>query len=171
MTTIALNEYCIAADTQCSGGHTSNFHKLHIIYGNTKVIPMRFIVGFAGNISYGYKFLDWIKEGFPDHKKPIFEDNFKSIVISQEYKENHEIDFDTTKIDLWETDLVPFELMDKIYSIGSGCYAGKAAMLCGCDPVRAVYISSLIDVDTGGKIEYFRFRGPNADRDIQNYHR
>jgi hypothetical protein len=104
------------------------------------------VVGFAGNVEASRLFLDWLRIG---GNKPSLSDtdrkSFHALVMHPD-----------GRVDEWETDRVGVPIEDRFYAIGSGRQAAMAAMCMGADPVRAIEVAKLCDINTGGNVMHMR---------------
>jgi ATP-dependent protease HslVU (ClpYQ) peptidase subunit len=134
MTTIAVSQEMVAADTLMTDGSTiaSTIKKIQRVPDG--------IAGYAGSVTDGYKFMQWLN-GYFDDEKPELED-FEGILLTNK-----------GNIISFESDLTPIQHNDKFYALGSGKQAALAAMHLGEDPKGAVKIAMKVDVFTGGKVK------------------
>jgi len=93
------------------------------------------IVGFAGSLTEGVKFVAWYATREGD--KPTLNDS-EALVLRRD-----------GKIEYWDEAMHPAILRNKFSAIGSGAAAALAAMHCGKTPDEAVRIACKVDACTG----------------------
>ena len=133
MTTIAWDGKTLAADTLCAG----SFRMQNVV----KIFKVKKdLVGFSGDMQEGYSFLEWYKAGCKPDEKPTITGSFSGIVVrgSRCY---------------WvESNLIPAEVHDGRYALGTGSDFAMAAMYCGKTAKEAVEIAIYFDVHSGGEV-------------------
>lgn len=138
MTTITVKGKVMAADTQMDDeGVISNIRKIFKVRGD--------LIGFAGSVSEGLKFVEWYINNDLDDITDLEEislDETGAIVLTK-----------SGKILTFETHL-PIEILDDHFAIGSGAQAAMAAMDCGHDPITAIKIASKRDAYTSSNVIY-----------------
>ena len=141
MTTIAVRDGVMAADTmgQVSGNLCKSKKLFRLLDGG--------VVGFSGTWTDGKLFVDWYDLGCNRDDPP----NWR-------VQDSQKVDFNAlvltpSGIYLWSYDLVPDEMLDGFWAIGSGAAAALAAMHCGRNSQEAVFISMYVDAYTGGDVE------------------
>lgn len=135
MTTIAVKDGVIASDSLVRHDVTYKGRKLF----RTK----RGIIGIAGALGEGEKFVEW----YNDRRKrvPAFEssDEFSALVLTP-----------SGKVELWDASVRGEEIMTGCLAIGSGAAYAMGAMMAGASAPEAVKIACELDPDTEGPIMY-----------------
>lgn len=135
MTTIAVNRYCMAADTQVDDeGIISHTIKLFRSYHDEGYD----IIGFAGTLCEGLQFVEWYGEKSPDEDCGLSDDTSAVVLTSH------------GEIFTYES-IYPMIITDPHYAIGSGAAIALAAMDCGHTPEEAIKIASKRDAYTGSE--------------------
>lgn len=134
MTTIAFDGKILASDSRAIGNYIKDDYK-KIFKINNKCY------GITGNYSSSLLFIEWIKNG---GDKPKLDENngvFEIELMSQKafYYGEYLIK-------------VPQSIP---CALGSGSVAAMAAMLSGKNACEAIEIAKLLDIYTGGKIQYY----------------
>ena len=128
MTTIAVNRTTMAADTQMDeDGLISYGRKIYTVNGD--------LIGFAGGVTEGLKFVEW----YVDQEEEIDLDDTIAIVLTKH-----------GEIFTYESHL-KMEVFGKHHAVGSGAQAALAAMDCGHSPESAIKIASKRDAYTGSE--------------------
>ena len=106
------------------------------------------LVGFSGHLTHGLKFIEWLKHGTmfkPHYDKE--EHTFEALVMSN------------NGIQYYDNELIPADVLEDVYAVGSGaCYA-LAAMDAGVSPKKAVEIAAGRDDGTGLPIVVLKLKG------------
>ncbi|MCW8988357.1 MAG: hypothetical protein OQK75_11890 [Gammaproteobacteria bacterium] len=133
MTTVAVKGKMMASDTQMDDdGLISNIKKIYNVGGN--------LIGFAGDVDEGLKFVAWYAQQDEDEEIELHETS--AIVLTKEGKI------------LTYASHIPIEIIDKCYAIGSGASMALVAMDHGHNPIEAIKIASMRDAYTGSNVDY-----------------
>ena len=124
----------IASDSQVSHGNKKfTAKKLFELAGEA--------VGMAGNMDSCAKFIGWYSAGCDSESVPEFDKDddlyFEALVLDK-----------SGRLMLWDTAMLPQEVLDDFYAIGSGSQAALGAMRAGATVERAIAIASEIDLYT-----------------------
>ena len=134
MTTIAANTEMMAADTQMDDdGLIYHIKKIYRVNDD--------LVGFAGEVAEGLRFVNW----YFRHEPGDFDDEFSmnetvALVLTKD-----------KKLLMFESH-VPMEVLEGHTAIGSGSGMALVAMDCGHSPSTAIMIASRRDSATGSKV-------------------
>lgn len=133
MTTITCNRKMMAADTQMdSNGTISQGRKIFEVNGD--------LIGFAGLVSEGLKFVQWYAT--QDEEDEISLEDTIAVVLTSK-----------GLILAYETN-IPMEVLGDHYAIGSGEQGALVAMDQGHNPIEAIKIVSRRDAYTGSEVFY-----------------
>ena len=148
MTTIAYSAGTMAADTQVSaGGRKLRTHKV-------KRLKCGGLIGSSGKLADILKVQRWAEAGFPEAKKPEFEEGeFECLIVTGAG--------DVFLLD-GDMELMPFT--DECIAVGSGGPYAVAAMACGKSPEEAVALAARFDENTSEPVEVFRVEPQEAPR-------
>jgi hypothetical protein len=134
MTTIAVNREMMVSDSKVS------VESKGITYPATKIVRAGDrIVGASGNGGDCTRFLEWAKKDFKGqppkwHEADGSDDSVLAIVLDE-----HGIYIYSPG------DPEPEKVNADFFAVGSGGKAARAAMLLGCDPIKAVEIACTVD--------------------------
>ena len=133
MTTIAANLKEMAADTRLTWDDESTSPGIKIERVHSEII------GIAGDVAAGNRYLDWYRAGSKGRKPKVTKD-FKALRLNKEglYLVDHDL--------VWVKVDAPF------YAIGSGAQLAIGALEMGATPKQAVEIAAKHDNYTGGQI-------------------
>lgn len=128
MTTVATDGKTIASDSLQQGVHIDQVvcKKIHRVKGA--------VVGLAGDVQDGKKFLSWLRGG----DKADLSNNFEALVVDGGVAYHY-------------TDHIPVNA-GLPAAIGSGAGYAMAAMLAGCSPREAVKIAIKLDIGSRGPV-------------------
>lgn len=128
MTTIAANKHMMAADSLCDdGGLASKGVKLFEVDGD--------ILGIAGTLGQGMKFVNWYKNKEGEH--PDLDETTVLIL----HKDG--------SLETWDGSGVGIPVLEKFYAIGSGSQFAIMAMHLGKTPEEAVKLTCKFDTGSG----------------------
>lgn len=128
MTTIACNNKTMAGDSAVDDDGCKSLV--------TKIYKVdKHIIGFAGSLTEGLKFVHWYKDKRKD--KPSLTDT-EALVLR-----------DDGKIEYWDEAMFYMILDVPFIAIGSGKSCAQGAMYAGATPEEAVNISCEVDQATG----------------------
>lgn len=131
MTTIAVKDNVMAADSRVVGDYAGTGIKLHRKKGA--------IVGFAGNAEQAMVFVDWYFDRKSRQPKVENEDEWEALVLTSK------------GIEYWGPSLRPIP-QHEYAAIGSGSQHAITAMDCGKDAIQAVQMAARRDPWTGGRV-------------------
>lgn len=134
MTTVAVKDNVIAADTRASGDTTFKVSKLFV----TK----KGVIGVAGAFGEALKFVEWYKD--QRRKKPEFGDDseFNALVLRPH-----------GRVELWDGALHPI-VVEQPFAIGSGAQYALGAMIAGVSAFRAVEAACALDPHSAAPVEF-----------------
>ncbi len=145
MTTIAVDvlNKKIASDSKVTwGGPAYSTLKIFRSANGT-------ICAFAGNLSAGKKFAEWVEQGCNRKKPPQFTDSesFSGVTINAD------------KVETWDEDMIPSEIVDDpFFVMGSGGAFALAALHCGKTLEEAVELAIKLDMEgSGGKVRSMEY--------------
>lgn len=144
MTTIAYRRGVVAADSMASSGDTKS--------KTTKLFLLpKLIVGCCGHLGFGLIFVDWLRAGAREAKRPswkgtIADVSFSAIVLSR------------NGCVVWDEYLRPMPLEDEFTAIGSGADVALGAMHMGATAYQAVEAAIRFNAFTGGKVVSYGLR-------------
>lgn len=134
MTTIAANREMMVADSKVTVEHKG------MTYPATKIVRAgNRIAGASGHGGDCTRFLEWAKKDFKGqppkwHEPQGSEDSVLGLVL------------DADGIYIYSPgDPEPEKVNADFFAVGSGGKAARAAMMLGCDPVKAVEIACTVD--------------------------
>jgi ATP-dependent protease HslVU (ClpYQ) peptidase subunit len=142
MTTIvaSMRHRVMVADSLVSGGGPS-FISSKIFSVNGK------LVGFSGHVTHALKFIEWLKHGTPMNLAYDRDENtFDALVMDGGF------------LFYYDNELVPIQVNDDIYAIGSGAAYAIGAIDAGASPKRAVEIAIERDEQSKGPVILVRHR-------------
>lgn len=150
MTTVATNLREMAADQ-------------HVVYGDNprfrtrKIFRIRdSIYGYCGEVEPALIFLEWRRH--PRAQRPIFD-------LSTLEKDDFEVlELSSKGLFLWGKHLIPIEVRDNYYSIGTGAALAIWHMEQGIEPRRAVELALKIDRNSGGPVDSLRLGKSNGTK-------
>jgi hypothetical protein len=103
------------------------------------------VVGYAGCLDSGVKFLGWVKRGMGSRGKPNdLHDEFIGLVLDED------------GIYEYRYQLVPIRVEEDCWAIGSGAQAALGAMFMGATPEEAAEVACAIDPYCSGPINVER---------------
>jgi hypothetical protein len=103
------------------------------------------VVGYAGCLDSGVKFLGWVKRGMGSRGKPNdLHDEFIGLVLDED------------GIYEYRYQLVPIRVEEDCWAIGSGAQAALGAMYMGATPEEAAEVACAIDPYCSGPINVER---------------
>ena len=146
MTTIAVRDGVMAADTLGYHSEKRCLSKKLFRTGTGDII------GICGNWTDGKVFVDWYDAGANRDEPPKWrlqdgeKVDFQALVLTQ----------DGTY--WWSYDLVPDQLLNDFWSIGSGSFSALAAMHCGLNAQDAVLIAMKVDTGSGGDVQFMELQ-------------
>ncbi len=133
MTTVVCDLKGCAADTLMDdmgmAGHTVKIYS-----------TLQGVAGFAGTVTDGLLFIDWLNGGDRDEILEQMSDDFAGILSTP------------TAVVTFESTLIPIRLLDSHYAIGSGAAPAMGAMNDGKTRREAVKAAMKVDIGTGGEI-------------------
>lgn len=140
MTTVAFHrEHGFAADTMMCGDFKSFTHKLRRLKGG-------YVVGFAGNISWALRFIQWFEAGADLKNEPVFPESddtgFELLVLAPD-----------GELSWWNESCIGIRVPEPFYAIGTGAQAAMIAMHLGKTPAQAVRLAMKVDEKTGLGVE------------------
>lgn len=136
MTTVAYRNGALAADTQMTDGTTKSAGR-KIIYVREK----RAWIGVAGAVCDCQKFIRFFSDE-EDADEMDDDDDYTALVMH-----------DDGRVECWTSDLKKDQLEPgAFYAIGSGGPVALGAMHMGADARRAVEVSMVVDLHTGGEV-------------------
>jgi hypothetical protein len=140
MTTIACNRKQMAGDTlMTTDGMRGKVNKLHQSRGC--------ILGYAGVVTEGMKWVKWYQKGCHEGEEPDIESGaFTGMVLTKE------------GIELWEDCSGPIKLLDDHYAIGEGAAVAIAALNDGKSPKDAVLSAAAVYTGTGTEVKVLRLK-------------
>jgi len=112
-------------------------HNETMFYGKKLERHGDIIISTAGTADIGTDFIEWLKGG----DEPETLDDMDAIVLTPQ------------GIFVYAETIIPVQLEQDFYAIGSGAHAALGAMFCGKNPVEAVEIAAKIDPYTGGVVD------------------
>lgn len=134
MTTVVCNREEMASDSQLTGEYRASAKKLWKIKGA--------VIGIAGEYSACTRFVKWLQGELQD--EPDME-TVDAMVLTTDGRILH-----------YNGSTEPFEVEDQFSAIGSGSQAAMAAMHMGASVERAIEVAALVDVGTGGPVQYHK---------------
>jgi len=139
MTTIVVSrkQQMMVSDSLSTGGVNSRIQKIFEVDGQ--------LVGFSGHVTHGLKFVEWLRHG--THPQFVYdkdENTFDALVLNDD------------GIFFYDRELVPMEILDDVYAIGSGASFAMGAIDAGAGPVKAVEIAANRDENSGGPVVVIR---------------
>lgn len=133
MTTIAVKDGVIAADSLVSAGGVKLGERSKIIKHNATILAT------AGEMQYAEVVSDWVRGGMKE-RRPHVGETFVAILIKQ------------GRVFFMDTNLCPYEIEAPFHAIGSGREFALGAMAAGASAEQAVAIAAQLDTNTGGDI-------------------
>lgn len=137
MTTIAadLDAGCMAADGRAGGDDTPAFTTQKIFQAEG------WLLGVAGSLTDALKCVKWIQAGCPEKSLPDIDKNeqamFNVLMMSRE------------GLFLMDNDLIPIQIKERKFAIGSGANIALAMLLNNHTPHEAVQQAAVLDRNTG----------------------
>jgi ATP-dependent protease HslVU (ClpYQ) peptidase subunit len=135
LTVIAGNREMVAGDTLVvhDDRTVSTHRKVHVVRD--------MIVGYAGCLDSGVRFLGWVKRGMGSRGKPNdLSDQFTGLILDED------------GIYEYRFQLVSICVEGDCWAIGSGAQAALGAMFMGADPEEAAEVACAIDPFCGGPV-------------------
>ena len=152
MTTIAFCDGVMAADTQCTGGASTD--------QTSKIFRLKSggLYGFAGSAGFGMLVYEWLCNGAKLKLKPKVlddDDGIEAIIVTP-----------SGEVSLMDNYLAPIVVTSGITAIGSGGDQAKALMRSGMSAAEAVtfIIANRLDVFTGGDLETLTLKKRKAGK-------
>lgn len=144
MTTVAYRDGWMVADSQISEGAMK--------YRAAKIERLADgrLVGMAGSWGGCIKLRDWVAAGCPDDDEPT-EINDATLLVASE-----------RGLCLFDSDLVPFPILDAFAAVGSGAQYAVGAMEAGATAEDAVLIACRRDPGSSFPIHKLQFVGLEA---------
>lgn len=141
MTTVAWCRGWLAADSNCSSGGTR-------VYRVRKIFRIEdgSLVGFAGDLSEGMKFVDWLDDGGDKEEKPGLQ-NVHGLVVKP-----------SGRIILYEGGVPIVPKRPKYIAIGTGQATAMGAMWAGASAAEAVRAAIQHDDHSGGPVITMRLK-------------
>lgn len=100
------------------------------------------LIGIAGSVQEGLMFVDWYRAGRPKDGKPkLSAADFEALVLTG-----------GGLLVCYFSKLVPVEVSNAFWAIGSGAKLAMGAMAMGADPEKAVEVASAYDDGTDGAV-------------------
>ena len=132
----------IAGNREMVAGDTLVVHDDRMVSTHRKVHVVRdMIVGYAGCLDSGVRFLGWVKRGMGSRGKPNdFPDEFIGLILDED------------GIYEYRYQLVPIRVEGDCWAIGSGAQAALGAMYMGATPEEAAQVACAIDPYCSGPI-------------------
>lgn len=137
MTTVAVRGGFMAADTQATDGGGIKCTKTQKIF-----VANDCVIGICGALFDALVFVEWFKDP-KKNRKPCLsnEADFLALVLRPD-----------RRVELWTANLVPNEVTEDYYAIGSGGAVAMGAMYCGATAEKAVEAAIKWDGNTGGTV-------------------
>jgi ATP-dependent protease HslVU (ClpYQ) peptidase subunit len=132
----------IAGNREMVAGDTLVVHDDRTVSTHKKVHVVRdMVVGYAGCLDSGVRFLGWVKRGMGSRGKPNdLSDQFTGLVLDED------------GIYEYRFQLVSIRVEGDCWAIGSGAQAALGAMFMGADPREAAEVACAIDPFCGGPV-------------------
>lgn len=147
MTTIAVRDGVMAADTLGSMvGMRTRANKLFRCDNGH-------VVGIDGYWVDGKLFVDWYNAGADRDKPPEWRTQ------GEEKVEFSALVLTPNGVYWWSHELVPDQMFNGLWAIGSGAASAIAAMYCGLGAEAALSIAIQVDKNTGGDVETMELAG------------
>lgn len=133
MTTVAVKDNVIAADTLATGDTTFKVTKLFV--------TTKGVIGVAGAFGEALKFVEWYKDR--RKKKPTFDNDseFTALVLKP-----------NGAVEMWDGALHPIPINQPV-AIGSGAQYALGAMRAGVSAEEAVGVACTLDPHSAAPIE------------------
>ena len=132
MTTIVCNREGMCADKRVTGGTMFKTSKIHRVNGG--------LIGYCGHIESALKFIEWRKN--PDTKPEYEEKNWEALELTAD-----------GRLLWWGAGLIPIEIEDEYYAVGSGSGYALGAMSMGATLQQAIKIAATYDPGTGPDVQ------------------
>lgn len=156
MTTVIATPTAIYGDSYCATAPSFSTDKVqHVV--SSKIPNVDYLVGGAGDLAEVTFMIELLRHyclenlwtlQMQEHWPPdiMIEGGSELLVV-------------TRSKEIWIIDyrMVPMQLHDKFYCIGSGAPYATAAMKLGKDPVDAIQLASELDENTRGPIDMVEF--------------
>jgi len=132
----------IAGNREMVAGDTLVVHDDRTVSTHRKVHVVRdMVVGYAGCLDSGVRFLGWVRRGMGSRGKPNdLSDQFTGLVLDED------------GIYEYRFQLVSIRVEGDCWAIGSGAQATLGAMFMGADPQEAAEVACAIDPFCGGPV-------------------
>lgn len=122
----------MCADKRVSGGTVFKMSKIQRVNGS--------LIAGCGHTEQVLKFIEWRKN--PDTKPTFEERTWEALELTSD-----------GRILWWGTELMPIEIEDDYYAIGSGSDYAMGAMAMGASPSQAIKIAAIYDPSTGPDVQ------------------
>ena len=132
MTTIVCNREGMCADKRVTGSTMFKTTKIQRVNGS--------LIGYCGNIEHCLKFVEWRRN--PDSKPEFSERTWEALELTSD-----------GRMLWWSIDLMPIEIEDDYYAIGSGADFALGAMAMGAKPQQAIKVAATYDPGTGPDVQ------------------
>ena len=132
----------IAGNREMVAGDTLVVHDDRTVSTHRKVHVVRdMVVGYAGCLDSGVRFLGWVRRGMGSRGKPNdLSDQFTGLVLDED------------GIYEYRFQLVSIRVEGDCWAIGSGAQAALGAMFMGATPEEAAEVACTIDPFCGGPV-------------------
>lgn len=134
MTTIAVRDGVMAADSQMTDGHLR-------LMGCQKIYPVgAALVGITGSLASALVFVDWYENRESRRPDLSNESDFEALILTAE------------GLDTWTANLRPIPVRSKFWAVGSGSHLAIGAMAMGASAVDAVKVACAFDIHSSGDV-------------------
>jgi len=151
MTVIAWDGHTLAADKLADyGGMNCTVTKIFLVHDYK--VGKDFLVGVAGELSFGLQMIEWIKAGRDPLSFPVAQtskDDWQPVCV---------IEPDSAFTLIYERTPFPIQYEHRAFAIGSGREFARAALYLGKTAVEAVGVANALCISCGNGIDTLTFK-------------